>query len=452
MLYEIANSKPIGILNNKYMLYKDLSMGGEGFVFLVREKNTNKYYAAKIDKENNDFHNEIDFIDVLRRKGCQNIVNLIDSGEGEIRRFKDNSRITKKFLILEFAENRDIGDYILILKQGFDESYSKVIFYKILKCIQSIHNNKVCHLDIKLDNILFDDDFNPKICDFGFAMNYSPKLKQKKGTKYFIAPEIGEKDEYDGYQADIFSLGMALISLTTGKYKFYQLDSENKFYQYIKNGNKVEFWKFFGEKINKSLSDELKDICFKMVSYDPEKRPTIRKLFEHPWIGNMTDEEMRKYENEIELKKALEFKRIKMINILIRKKEKNMEYEQKTYTRGFGEKIEIFFNSDAKADLSTIIFFTNFYINIIGESDPVNFMNLLCNYIIKEFEKDDCCIKPDKNNELNFDLIFENDESNMKVVLYQTSEGYVLRFLKKNMDKMQFFDKFEIISKLVEKI
>ena len=117
MLCEIANSKPIGTLTNKYMLYKDLSMGGEGVVYLVREKNSNNYYAAKIDKDNNDFHNEIDFIDVLRRKGCQSIVTLIDSGEGEIRRFKDNSRIKKKFLILEFAENRDIGDYILILKQ-----------------------------------------------------------------------------------------------------------------------------------------------------------------------------------------------------------------------------------------------------------------------------------------------------------------------------------------------
>ena len=34
MLYEIANLKPIGTLNNKYMLYKDLSMGGEGVVYL----------------------------------------------------------------------------------------------------------------------------------------------------------------------------------------------------------------------------------------------------------------------------------------------------------------------------------------------------------------------------------------------------------------------------------
>ena len=79
-------------------------------------------------------------------------------------------------------------------------------------------------------------------------------------------------------------------------------------------------------------------------------------------------------------------------------------------------------------------------------------MNLLCNYIIKEFEKDDCLLEADKNNEIKFDLIFENDESNMKVLLYQTSEGYVLRFLKKNMDKIDFFDKFEIISNLVEKI
>ena len=166
----------------------------------------------------------------------------------------------------------------------------------------------------------------------------------------------------------------------------------------------------------------------------------------------MTDEEMKKYENEIELKNALEYNRIKMINILRRKKEKNIEYEQKAYTKAFGDKIEIFFNSNAKAEFIEDIFFTNFYINIIGESDPVNFMNLLCNYIIKEFKEDDCFLEADKNNELKFDLTFENDESNMKVVLYQTSEGYVLRFLKKNMDKIEFFDKYEIIANLVEKI
>ena len=205
MLYEIANLKPIGTLNNKYMLYKDLSMGGEGVVYLVKEKNSNNYYAAKIDKENNDFHNEIDFIDVLRRKGCQGIVNLIDSGEGEIRLFNDNFRITKKFLILELAENRDIGDYIFILKQGFEESFSKVIFYKILKCIQSIHQCEVCHLDIKLDNILFDDEFNPKICDFGFAAYTAAKLKDPLGTYCYAAPEI-YNSYYDGEKIDIFSL------------------------------------------------------------------------------------------------------------------------------------------------------------------------------------------------------------------------------------------------------
>ena len=55
------------------------------------------------------------------------------------------------------------------LKVGLGEKYGKVIFRKILEGVQACHNANICHRDLKMQNILFDEQFNPKICDFGFA-------------------------------------------------------------------------------------------------------------------------------------------------------------------------------------------------------------------------------------------------------------------------------------------
>ncbi len=52
---------------------------------------------------------------------------------------------------------------------SFAEDELKYIFKEILSGLRYIHRRKVAHLDIKLDNILFDKDFHVKICDFGLA-------------------------------------------------------------------------------------------------------------------------------------------------------------------------------------------------------------------------------------------------------------------------------------------
>ncbi len=98
-------------------------------------------------------------------------------------------------------------------EQGLKKEYAKVIFDKILKGVLSSHEKGIYHRDLKLDNILLDENFNLKIVDFGFATVNSEKLENDgKGTLGYAAHELYYKKYYDGIKADIFSLCVILFN------------------------------------------------------------------------------------------------------------------------------------------------------------------------------------------------------------------------------------------------
>ena len=253
---EVKESDEIVGKDVKYTILKELSYGGKAEVYLVKKSNSNDniQYAAKVPNKNEKiFDEEIEISKKIRDNiNCKYLLKFIESGEGIIYLNKKIEK--KKYIIFEFVKNRDIGEYIRFKHIGFDEVYSKVIFYKIIKGIQSIHDKNICHRDIKLDNILLDEDFNPKIGDFGYATENSSELTEICGTYNYLAPEVIYRDTYDGKKADIFSLGLALIGLTTGKYKFYNpykraLKNEYLVYELIVDGNKEAFFALFGTSI-----------------------------------------------------------------------------------------------------------------------------------------------------------------------------------------------------------
>lgn len=295
------------ILDDKYIILNN-KKNGKGLtseVFKVEDIKTKKIYVAKILLQHTRlFDNEREFLNLLKKKGIENIVNIIDSGDGDIR-LRETS-LKKQYIILDYAEKGDLSKYITLLSKGFTELHAKLLFSKILKAVKEIHKNGVCHRDLKTANILLDNNFNPKICDFGFATEIkgkdgSGKLSDFLGTKSYAAPEIFLNKEYDGIKVDIFSLGVILLNLVTCKIGFVKATLDDKYYKNIIFRNYILYWKLLKNHIGE-ISNELKELYLKMVDYNPDKRPNIEAILKDPWmkeINDLNDEEYKKLENEV---------------------------------------------------------------------------------------------------------------------------------------------------------
>lgn len=75
-----------------------------------------------------------------------------------------------------------------------------------------MQKKNVVHRDLKLENILVNENMELKVADFGFATYKKiEKLRSYRGTMTYMAPEIKEGKMYDGRQIDIFSTGVILF-------------------------------------------------------------------------------------------------------------------------------------------------------------------------------------------------------------------------------------------------
>ena len=288
-------------IDKKYEIFEKRGYGGTSLVYRVKDLKSKKIYAAKIfEKKTKFFDIEVEMLKELKQANNPYLLNMIDNGTGNIE-LEDKVLKDKQYLILEYASKGDLFDYLHYPSQGFKEIYAKMIFTKILTGLISCHNKGICHRDLKLANILLDDNFNPKICDFGFATYNTGKCREILGTNGYIAPEIYIGKKYDGFKADIFSLGPILINLVTCKSGFGKAKIDDPLYVYIKAGDYKGYYKKVDKQIA-GVSEDLKELYFKLVSYNPNKRPTLKEISEHKWldeIRNLNEEQLKKVKEEI---------------------------------------------------------------------------------------------------------------------------------------------------------
>ena len=301
-----AESKDNSKIKNRYTIKERIGKGGYSKVYLAEDEINKKLYAIKVLNENNEsFENKIKIQKQISSINNPYIINLIDFGESLIK-IESTKNENKQFAVLEYCSKGELYNYILNSENGLEEKYAKLIFKKILLGVQSIHNLGICHRDLKMENILLDDSFNPKICDFGFATEIkgkdgSGKLSDFLGTKNYAAPEIFLNKEYDGIKVDIFSLGVILLNLVTCKIGFVKATLDDKYYKNIIFRNYILYWKLLKNHIGE-ISNELKELYLKMVDYNPDKRPNIEAILKDPWmkeINDLNDEEYKKLENEV---------------------------------------------------------------------------------------------------------------------------------------------------------
>lgn len=101
-----------------------------------------------------------------------------------------------------------------------NEEQAHALFLQIAKSVKYMHDHNVAHRDLKLTNMLIDQDYNIQVIDFGFACEAEEYQKMYCGTPSYMAPEIVEKKLYDPRPTDMWSLGVVVFKLLSGDYAF----------------------------------------------------------------------------------------------------------------------------------------------------------------------------------------------------------------------------------------
>ena len=414
------------ILDKKYKLERQISSGLTADIYKVEEIETKKIFAAKIfKKEDLHYKDERYILKKLKDKNYDCVANLIDSGEGFLK--KGESLKEKKYIILEYFEKGDLCKYIGYTN-GLKKLHAKLIFKKIVEAVKLIHENKIYHRDLKTGNILFDDKFNPKICDFGFATMQKQHLSEVLGTLSYAALEIFRQD-YDSEKVDIFALGILLFNLLTNSFPFkcvlnrydnkpdFKEDYINGLYKFIIKEKYSEFWKYMSLKEKgRNFDKDFRNLFERMIAVDPSKRPDISEILKDPWL----DEINKKSDKEIEdLEQEIFDELINKENLSLKKnstEEKKKDDNNKVNAPSDGNRScssgEIkYFDISLKPDKFKKGSYLEYYIKIKGKILPSNYMNCLVNQIEdskNELKGYDCKVKVNKNNKkLEFQLLLK---------------------------------------------
>ena len=277
-------------------LLKCLGKGSFGEVFLSTKRGKRELFATKkIDRAKADqpsfkkyFENEIKILNSLNHP---NIVKLED-----LKATKDSY-----YIVMEYINGGCLTDclrkYQKITGKAFPEEIVQYLMRQIVDAIKYIHNQKIIHRDLKLDNIMvnFDSENDKnnlnmmrakiKIIDFGFAIqlsksnmafsalgspiNMDPFILQKYNSKGGNINQLG----YDS-KADIWSLGTICYELLIGQAVF-NAQTMNELVKKVENGS---------YSVPTSVSREVVSFLNGMLQYNSEIRLTAEDLSKHEFL------------------------------------------------------------------------------------------------------------------------------------------------------------------------
>ena len=262
-------------IKGSYYLGKTLGQGTFGKVKLAIHIITGEKIAIKIiNKEKlvnieSNIQNVKKEISILKKLIHKNIIQLY-----EVMESKNNL-----YIVMEYCENKELFDYI-VKKGKLSEEESCIIFQQIINGVHYLHQQGICHRDLKPENILLDAKNNVKITDFGLSTFLSKNilLSTPCGTPTYAPPEMLKGEKYNGELSDVWSCGIILFALLNGNVPFEESQEIFVYKKIIQSG-------LSGLKFSKEISENAKDLIYKMLKIEPKERININDIIKHKWFN-----------------------------------------------------------------------------------------------------------------------------------------------------------------------
>ncbi len=252
-----------------YMVKRPIGHGGMGSVYLVEERQSGVLYALKIlnptvVKANPEYVKRfLREANIARKIHHPNLVAVHDSGYDKAR--------DVHFLVMDY-----VSGYTLRLAIAMGGAMAQDEALKIVVCVATAlaqgEQYGVVHRDIKPENIMIARDGSVKLVDLGVAkITGTDSLRTMAntvfGTPSYISPEQARDSSSVDFRADIYSLGIVLFEMLSGRLP-YVCQDQAEAVKFLNSPEPIPDIRTFAPGVSTKLSLLLKMMCEK----DPSKR------------------------------------------------------------------------------------------------------------------------------------------------------------------------------------
>lgn len=257
----------------EYSDFEEIGSGGFATVFSAVHKPTSRTVAIKrVSKElltgkyeAKNFKREIEIMKKVDHPFIAHFYDFIETPH-------------HYYIVMEYCKNGTLLNRINSNGQ-LPIVEIKRIFAQIISALNYLHNTlKIAHRDLKLENILFDDNYNIRLIDFGLSCQETKDKQPFKtlcGSFPYAAPEIFKQIPYT-YELDIWSLGVCIYASAAGCLPF---QDQNTSHLAAKIMNEEPWYPF-------SFTPELTDLLKKMLKKDMNERATMEMIIDHPFFAH----------------------------------------------------------------------------------------------------------------------------------------------------------------------
>ena len=269
-----------GTIEDNYKIISKLGKGSFGSVFKVQNIKTNEIRALKVIKKTSiiyqdDDHKFLKEIEILIKLEHPNIIKIYEYYTDDIN----------FYLITDYISNGELYNYVYKAK-SFNERQTQYIMKQVLCAVNYLHLNNIAHRDIKLENILVEQEItsndeqllNVKLIDFGTS-NYvktenTNYFTVKVGSPFYMAPEVLNK-KYNN-KCDIWSCGVIMFMLLRGHPPF-KGENQEELFKSIQND-------IINYNEMTEISELAKELMSKMLERNVDLRYSADECLKHKWM------------------------------------------------------------------------------------------------------------------------------------------------------------------------